>query len=189
MTRDTQWPRWEVFKQDRPDRPHEAVGTVHAPDADVALLNARDVYVRRPSCYSLWVALESAVFKMTAYELETTPNWWKEDLPEEAPEETYHIFNKQTQRRSMVAVTHVGNIQARSSREALRKAIDSGQFVEKIAYMWWVVPESAITRSNEEDVPSMFEPAEDKTYRDQSYYTGSVFARRSQRRPEDIRLS
>ncbi len=189
MTRDTQWPRWEVFKQDRPDRPHEAVGTVHAPDADVALLNARDVYVRRPSCYSLWVAPENAVFKMTAYELETTPNWWKEDLPEEAPEETYHIFNKQTQRRSMVAVTHVGNIQARSSREALRKAIDSGQFVEKIAYMWWVVPESAITRSNEEDVPSMFEPAEDKTYRDQSYYTGSVFARRSQRRPEDIRLS
>jgi ring-1,2-phenylacetyl-CoA epoxidase subunit PaaB len=153
------------------------------------LLNARDVFVRRPSCYNLWVAPESAVFKMTAYELETIPDWWEEELPPDAAEETYYIFNKQTQRRSMVAVTHVGEVQARSPREALKKAIDSGEFVQKVAYAWWVVPESAITSSREEDVLSMFEPAREKTYRDQSYYTGGVFARRSQRRPEDIRLS
>ena len=187
--KDTQWPRWEVFKQDRPDKPHEAVGTVHAPDAEIALLNARDVFVRRPQAYNIWVAPESAVFKMTAYELETIPNWWEEALSDDAPVETYYIFNKQTQRRSMVAVTHVGEVQARSPREALKKAIDSGEFVKKTAYAWWVVPASAVTSSREEDVISMFEPARDKTYRDQSYYTGGVFARRSQRRPEDIRLS
>ncbi|MFQ5435705.1 MAG: phenylacetic acid degradation protein, partial [Anaerolineae bacterium] len=38
---DTQWPLWEVFKQDKPDKAHESVGTVHAPDAEMALLNAR----------------------------------------------------------------------------------------------------------------------------------------------------
>lgn len=27
---DTQWPRWEVFKQDTPHKPHQAVGSVHA---------------------------------------------------------------------------------------------------------------------------------------------------------------
>ncbi len=36
-----QWPRFEVFKQDKVDGPIRNVGSVHAPDAELALLNAR----------------------------------------------------------------------------------------------------------------------------------------------------
>lgn len=52
---DTQWPLWEVFTQPRDGKPHEHAGSVHAPDAEMALENARDVYARRNEGISLWV--------------------------------------------------------------------------------------------------------------------------------------
>lgn len=52
---DTQWPLWEVFVQSRTGEPHEHAGSVHAPDAEMALQNARDVYARRGPVESLWV--------------------------------------------------------------------------------------------------------------------------------------
>ena len=44
---DTQWPLYEVFEQERPGQPHRNAGAVHAPDPELALQNARDVFVRR----------------------------------------------------------------------------------------------------------------------------------------------
>jgi len=52
---DTQWPLWEVFTQPRDGKPHEHAGSVHAPDAEMALENARDVYARRNDGVSIWV--------------------------------------------------------------------------------------------------------------------------------------
>ena len=52
---DTQWPPWEVFLQERSGAPHEHAGSVHAPDAELALQNARDTYARRGPVTSLWV--------------------------------------------------------------------------------------------------------------------------------------
>lgn len=52
---DTQWPLWEVFAQPAQGAPHEHAGSVHAPDAEMALQNARDVYSRRGEAVSLWV--------------------------------------------------------------------------------------------------------------------------------------
>src|SRR6266550_2771425 len=51
----TQWPLWEVFAQGAGGAPHEHVGSLHAPDAEIALQNARDVYARRGPVVSLWV--------------------------------------------------------------------------------------------------------------------------------------
>lgn len=70
---DTQWPRFEVFQHNRPDGPHWNIGSVHAPDAEMALMNARDVFVRRPTCYSLWVVPAEAIFAMTDQELNENP--------------------------------------------------------------------------------------------------------------------
>jgi len=53
---DTQWPIWEVFVQEKQGAPHVHAGSVHAPDGELALLNARDVYARRPKVLSIWVA-------------------------------------------------------------------------------------------------------------------------------------
>jgi ring-1,2-phenylacetyl-CoA epoxidase subunit PaaB len=52
---DTQWPLWEVFVQEKGGAPHEHAGSVHAPDAELALQNARDTYARRGPVTSLWV--------------------------------------------------------------------------------------------------------------------------------------
>lgn len=52
----SEWPLWEVFAQEKTGADHVHCGSVHAPDAELALQNARDVYARRGSVTSLWVA-------------------------------------------------------------------------------------------------------------------------------------
>ncbi len=59
-TRD-QWELWEVFVQEKPGDPHTHVGSLRAPDAEMALQNARDVYVRRGTATSLWVVMTSNI--------------------------------------------------------------------------------------------------------------------------------
>ncbi len=57
----SQWPLWEVFTQAGEGKPHEHAGSVHAPDAELALQNARDVYTRRGEAVSLWVVPADAI--------------------------------------------------------------------------------------------------------------------------------
>lgn len=52
---ENQGPLWEVFTQARQGKPFEHAGSLHAPDAEKALENARDVYARRKEAISLWV--------------------------------------------------------------------------------------------------------------------------------------
>lgn len=49
------WPLYEVFVRARRGLSHNHVGSVHAPDAHMALKNARDLYTRRQEGVSLWV--------------------------------------------------------------------------------------------------------------------------------------
>jgi ring-1,2-phenylacetyl-CoA epoxidase subunit PaaB len=58
---ESSWPLWEVFTQPHPGAPHEHAGSVHAPDAEMALQNARDVYARRNEAVSLWVVPSNAI--------------------------------------------------------------------------------------------------------------------------------
>ena len=171
---DTQWPRYEVFKQDNLKKPHESIGSVHAPDPEMALLNARDVFVRRPSAISLWVVPETAVFSLTAEEIALQPDWYELAIQKHearpTDKETFCIFTKTSQRRSMTFVKHVGEIEAETAVAALKQAIDSGQFGDKEIFVWWTVPENSITRSDDDDIASLFEPAHDKIYRQQAYY-------------------
>ncbi|MDN5761654.1 MAG: 1,2-phenylacetyl-CoA epoxidase subunit B, partial [Microlunatus sp.] len=48
------WPLWEVFVRARRGLSHNHVGSLHAPDAELALRNARDVYTRRQEGVSIW---------------------------------------------------------------------------------------------------------------------------------------
>ena len=52
---------WEVFVRSRRGLSHQHVGSLHAPDARMALRNARDVYTRREEWVSIWVVPASAV--------------------------------------------------------------------------------------------------------------------------------
>jgi ring-1,2-phenylacetyl-CoA epoxidase subunit PaaB len=62
---DTQWALWEVFVQPGPGKPHEHAGSVHAVDAEQALLNARDVYARRGEAVNIWVVPTAAITAST----------------------------------------------------------------------------------------------------------------------------
>jgi ring-1,2-phenylacetyl-CoA epoxidase subunit PaaB len=50
-----EWPLWEVFIRGQHGMTHRHVGSLHAPDADAAIKNARDVYTRRNEGVSIWV--------------------------------------------------------------------------------------------------------------------------------------
>lgn len=52
---DNQWPLWEVFVREKQGAPHQHAGSLHAPDKEMALQNARDVYARRGRLLSIWV--------------------------------------------------------------------------------------------------------------------------------------
>ncbi len=165
---DTQWPRWEVFKQDTPNKPHQAVGTVHAADPEHALLNARNVFVRRPKAVSLWVVQAKDIFSMTAEELEENPNWAEEEIADGAETQAFTVFQKVSHRRTMTFVDYTGEVEAVSAKQALVKAIET--FADQPTLTWWIVPTSAIVRSEPDVVESWFAPAATKTYKQQSAY-------------------
>jgi ring-1,2-phenylacetyl-CoA epoxidase subunit PaaB len=56
-----EWPLFEVFVRSRRGLSHTHVGSLHAPDAEMALRNARDVYTRRQEGVSLWVVPAAAI--------------------------------------------------------------------------------------------------------------------------------
>ncbi len=64
---DTQWPIFEVFHQQARGEPHVYVGSIHATDAEMALLLAKEQYARRQACVNLWVVPAEAI-TATAYE-------------------------------------------------------------------------------------------------------------------------
>lgn len=160
---DTQWPRFEVFVQSKKGQPHKNVGAVHAPDGEMALQNARDVFVRRPDCASLWVVPARAILARSYQELAEEMEQAAEEIPAGAKLESYHVFQKQSQRRSMTYVVHSGQVEASSPYEALSLAIEA--FGRKETFVWWICPASAVISSADDDIESMFAPALDKAYR------------------------
>jgi ring-1,2-phenylacetyl-CoA epoxidase subunit PaaB len=165
---DTQWPRYEVFQQERESRPHQNVGSVHATDIEMALQNARDVFVRRPKALNLWVVPADAIFAKTAQEIETEPQWTELVDARGAITETYYVFQKLGQRRAMVFVVHVGEVEARTAEQALRLALK--KFSNEDVYVWWVCPARAVVATDNDDIESMFAPALDKAYRMPNQY-------------------
>ena len=56
-----EWPLWEVFIRRQSGLAHRHVGSLHAPEAEMAILNARDVYTRRNEGVSIWVVRASDI--------------------------------------------------------------------------------------------------------------------------------
>lgn len=55
------WPMYEVFVRPRNGVAHRHVGSLHAPDAEMALEWARDLYARRGEGTSIWVVPSAAI--------------------------------------------------------------------------------------------------------------------------------
>lgn len=161
--KDNQWPRFEVFQQEKESQPHKNVGSVHAADAEMALQNARDVFVRRPQTRSLWVVPESALLAVSKEELESGSVKLADSQQIEGAIQTYAIFRKTSHRPSMTYVVYSGAEKASSCEGALRRAME--RFEGQDTFIWWVCPEAAIVRSVEADIESMFDQAHGKLYR------------------------
>ena len=61
-------PLWEVFIRSKQGLNHKHVGSLRAPDAQLAVDNARDVYTRRSEGISIWVVASNNVFASDASE-------------------------------------------------------------------------------------------------------------------------
>lgn len=169
--RDTQLPRYFVFQQQSADRPHINAGTVHAADAEMALQNGRDVFVRRPDCISLWVVPASEVTTITSEELASLTS--ESHRPGEANLEHYMVFQKRDHKGSH---EHVGMVLAESPASAVGQGVED--FSNEGVLVWMVCPESKVHKSEGEDVSSHFAPAKDKKYRDQAFYRTATLMRR-----------
>ncbi|HET7009649.1 MAG TPA: hypothetical protein VFI11_02640 [Anaerolineales bacterium] len=174
---DTQLPRFEVFVQERRNGPHLNAGSVHAADAELALLNARDVFARRPECHGLWIVPADRVTARTAEQLAV-------EMPSSEPgesgrAETYRVFGKIGHKGTH---EHLGRVEAASAGQAIRKAFDT--FGSLSVTSWWVVPESACLESAEDEADAWFKPAQDKPFRDQAFYPVETFMRSLRRARE-----
>lgn len=49
------WDVYEVFHQEKRGAHHEHVGCVHAPNAELALVFAKEQFARRKKCVNIWV--------------------------------------------------------------------------------------------------------------------------------------
>jgi ring-1,2-phenylacetyl-CoA epoxidase subunit PaaB len=70
---ETQFPLWEVFVQEKSGAPHTHAGSVHAPDAELALQAARDAFARREKLSSIWVVEASQI---AATQPADAPSWF-----------------------------------------------------------------------------------------------------------------
>ena len=158
---DTQWPRYQVFVQEKLGEPHLDAGSVHAPDPDLALLNARDVFVRRPACVSLWVVPVEAI---TIRSPDAPPDV-ADGFPEAGEMQPYHIFRKL---KPVAGLSETGLVTARSPQEALDLAaahFSASQPAGEPAGVWWAFPAEAVLHSQPADQDSLFRPAFDKPFR------------------------
>ncbi|MCS6918057.1 MAG: hypothetical protein RMK52_03340 [Chitinophagales bacterium] len=75
-----EWVTYEVFHQRRRGEQHVHVGSVHAPDPELALVFAKEQFARRQHCSSLWVVPSSQIH-ISGYE--------NEDMFSTTPDKTY----------------------------------------------------------------------------------------------------
>jgi len=55
------WHLYEVFIRSKNGLAHKHAGSVHAQDAETAILSARDLYTRRGEASSLWIIKSSNI--------------------------------------------------------------------------------------------------------------------------------
>jgi ring-1,2-phenylacetyl-CoA epoxidase subunit PaaB len=166
---ETQWRRFQVFVQAHSGEPHQDAGSVHAPDAEMALLNARDVFARRPECVSMWVIPVEAIYSQTAEEIQSHSSA-QADIPADQPAirasqaatpETYYVACKTKQTGTHLLV---GSVDAAEPSLAMQAAIQ--QYAGKSpALVWWVFSASSVTQSDPAEVDSLYAPAKEKGFR------------------------
>ncbi len=161
--KDTEGRRYVVFHQEAADKPHRHAGSVHAPDAAMALMHARDVFVRRPECVGLWVAPADQVYSRTLEELKQGAGRQAGIGEQELVE--YVVFVKSHHKGSF---EHAGSVSGTGPAAALSKAVES--YGGPLALAWWLLPVEAIHRSKAGEEEVWFGPARSKDFRRSTFF-------------------
>lgn len=179
-----QFGTYEAFHQKKEGAPFVYVGPVHAPEADVAFLFAKEQYSRRFACTGLWV-VPTAAITVTDYvgdqesAYDTLPLLTNAQAPigagidetaaDEAAfaagEEDYDIFHLKKRGK---AHQHVGKVRASSPAEALQvaKAVFGEQ---RPVVNVWTARSADFLRSDAED-RDIWTTTPEKKYRDAMAY-------------------
>ena len=181
-----QFETYEVFHQKKEGAAYMYVGPVHAPEADVAFLFAKEQFSRRFACTGLWV-VPTAAITVTAYvgdqesAYDTLPllhaaiqpalaaspadDTAAEEASYAAGEEDYDIFHLKKRGK---AHQHVGKVRASSPAEALQVA--KSVFGEQRPLVnVWAVRAADILCSDDED-RDIWTTTPDKKYREAISY-------------------
>jgi ring-1,2-phenylacetyl-CoA epoxidase subunit PaaB len=79
-----QFQTYEVFVQTKSGGHHNHVGSVHAPDPEIAMAFAKEQYCRRGQTFNVWVAVTSSIFSLDIQDA---------DFFETVPDKTYREVN------------------------------------------------------------------------------------------------
>ncbi len=153
------WPRWEVFVRPRGGVTHVYSESVHAPDAETALCNARDTYLRRVEGVSLWVVPSDAIAR------------WEpgDDRPRRRTEGSRRFWEAFIRHRRGAQFLHAATIPAVDEFDALALARDT--FLTKSdGVEVWVAPADEVVAADPDEAPMLFEPFSDKHYRFARFY-------------------
>jgi ring-1,2-phenylacetyl-CoA epoxidase subunit PaaB len=153
-----------VFQQEAAGKPFVHNGTVHAPDIEMALLNARDVFARRPQAAAMWVVPADSIFTQTREELSHQETRQPADSQTRGLDD-YYVFGKFEEQAQC---RHIGEVQAADPAGAVQAAIK--MFGDQNPLWWWVFPKSEVLTSEPQDASPMFEPSREKTFKDQAEY-------------------
>lgn len=182
-----QFQTYEAFHQKKEGAPFVYVGPVHAPEADVAFLFAKEQYSRRFACTGLWV-VPTAAITVTEYvgdqesAYDTLPllarttaaaptqgrlgdDTAAEEAAYAAGEEDYDIFHLKKRGK---AHQHVGKVRAASPAEALQAAKAVFGELRPVVNVW-AVRAAEVLRSDDED-RDIWATTPDKKYRDAMAY-------------------
>ncbi len=179
-----QFGTYEVFHQKKDGAPFVYVGPVHAPEADVAFLFAKEQYSRRFACTGMWV-VPTAAITVTAYvgdqesAYDTLPllprtanpapgdadNTAAEEAAYAAGEEDYDIFHLKKRGK---AHQHVGKVRAAWPAEALQVAKAVFGELRPVVNVW-AVRSADMLRSDAED-RDIWTTTPEKKYRDAISY-------------------
>lgn len=64
ITENEEWPTFEVFHQNKTGKAFVHVGSVHAPDAEMSLVLAKEQFGRRGATNNLWVSKTTDIYTL-----------------------------------------------------------------------------------------------------------------------------
>ena len=166
-----QFPTYEVFHQRKENAAYSYVGPVHAPEADVAFLFAKEQFSRRFPCTGMWVVPTSAI-QVTPYGndqesvYDLLPLVPADSAPAAAAgQQEYDIFHLKKRGK---AHAHVGQVRAASSEAALQQAKTAFGDQRPVVNVW-VIRSADLLRSDDDD-RDMWTTTPDKKYREAISY-------------------